>query len=397
MFRRTLISTLVTAVLIVMALSSSSRGWAQDRVPIGTVPLFPPVSRENPESAGAINESLVQMNLGAIELSRNVKATGLGGRLAVRTGLYITVTDSSPQRIHLPVQLFGESVLGSLTDDESGISFTWDDALDRGELTIPFGNELVQGSALISTGQMTADGDTVAAEVRSIRISVGEFSLGNETQVGGAAEIHFVGKLVPEVFLVSLEPFSTAEVASIWSKSDAVHDDLELADVLASTSIEAGFIGQFDGDPTLDIRTNGSWRSSNDQHEVRVLASTALGESFVLSEQNYSLTSEGQWDVFSFKDFSEISRIAIVLVEPGRDQIVEPTVAIAESETLVERPTVISMSTTTTTVDPTSPSVEPDSPETGGVSSWLAWVLGGGVLLAGVGVYLLRLTRRDRD
>jgi hypothetical protein len=388
--KRILVSTAVTAALIVMVLSNSSRGWAQDRVPIGTVPLFPPASKGDIDTGAAAVQSLVQLNLGKIEISKNVNATGLEGRLAVRTALHLTLSDSLPQEIHLPVQIFGENILGSLTDLESGITFRWDNTTETGELTIPFGDELIQGIALIRTGQMTAQGNTVAAEVHSVRLSVGEFPLGNETQVGGVASIDFQGMLVPEVFLVGLEPLQTAEVATIWNQSDAAHDDLVLVDILASTSIEAGFIGRFDGDPVLKIRTDNSWRSSAEDQVVQVLGEKFSGKSTILSEQSYSLLSEDQSDVFMFDNFSDVSRIAIVLTEPRDVPVGDPTVSTLDPSP--EIPTAVLTSGISITPTVEAVRAEPDE-----ASGWLIWFIGGGVLITGVSVLVLRLARGYRD
>lgn len=396
MAKRSVAVGAITAILTIMVLSNSSPGWSQDRVPIGTVPLFPPTSGTNNVGNETLNDSLVQFDLGEIELSRNVKATGIEGRLAVRSGLHITVTDSSPQMIHIPVQLFGDSVLGSLSDTESDVYFDWDDESQTGELSISFASESVQGLATITTGQMLSQPNSVAAEVISVRFTVGEYDLGTDTQIGGSADIEFVGSLVPDVFLVGLRPISTAEVASIWSMSRVDHDGLALIDVLASVSIEAGFIGQFDGDPQLNIQTDASWRSSVAGTKMYVLGLTITGETVILVEHDYSIASSDEMDVFSFAEFSDLSSMAIVLADPENRQPIEPTPATLEP--VAKSPTISASVVPLSSVvsDPVTSTPEPEPSDKRGSSRWMIWVAIGGVALLGIVVYMTFVSRRSR-
>ena len=308
------IAIVAIAIWVTTAWFIPSKGWAQDNIPIGTVPLFPPVASSGGDE-GEVNESLVQFNLSMIEISRDVHAEGVGGRLAVRSGLFVTVSDQIPQSIQLPVQMFGESVLGSFDDPETGVTFSAIEGTEEGLLEIPFGNDLASGLASITTGEMVAEGTSVSAEVLSVRISVGAFDLENESQVGGSASVEFAGQIVPEVFLIGVLSQSTAEIASLWEESGELTDGLVLVDILASTIIDAGFIGQFDGIPSLEITTSNSWRTSDTENEVRVFGITTPGNAVLLGGEDYISSSEDGLDAFLFSDISELSRAAIVLVK----------------------------------------------------------------------------------
>jgi hypothetical protein len=332
------IAFVATVIWVTSSWFIPSKGWAQDNVPIGTIPLFPPVAGSEAKKNDIDDEVLVRFDLNKIEISRNVHAEGVGGRLAVRSGLFITVSDEDPQTIQLPVQLFGETVLRSFEDPDTGVVFSQNADPDEGLIEIPIGNELALGLVSITTGQMLADGASVSAEVRSVRISVGPFDLESDSQVGGSAVIEFAGRLVPEVFLVGLFSQSTADVVSLWGEYGEKTGDLILVDVLASTMIEAGFIGQFDGIPSLEVMTSNSWRTANAENEVRVLGITKSGTPVLLGEGDYFLSSEDGMDVFSFSDVSDLSRSAIVLVKQdlAQDASLETPILSVESSTAVE-------------------------------------------------------------
>jgi hypothetical protein len=400
--RRILVLTAVTAILIVMSLSGPSQSWAQEGIPIGTVPLFPPASGAKSDIDEVVNDSLVQLNLASIELSKDVEANGIGGRSAIRSGLHLTLSDKTPQKIHLPVQLFGETVLATLTDRSSGIIFVWDELASTGKLTIPFGDETGQGSALITTGQMVASGNSVSAEVYSVLIAVGDFDLDNETQIGGSADILFAGGTVPETLLVGLTPLSTTEVASYWGESYEDSRELVLVDVLASAAIEAGFIGRFDGVPTLNLKTTNSWRSSGSTHEVHVLGITNSDVSRLLTEGDYLSSSEGERDIYSFTGFSEISRFAIVLVKQKLQQPVVDSRPTAEPMLTAEptpsaEPTLKSptqMPTISTVITPVNE--PPKADEKSGIGSGtIAWLLTLALLIVGGAGFGVQRMRRN--
>lgn len=388
MFSRVIVTTVVTAAMLTIVHANPYSGWAQDGIPIGTVPIFPPVFDPNPEDDDSIDDSLVQFNLEQIELSADVEAFGVEGRLAVRSGLHLVVSGDSPQSVTVPVQLFGETVLGSLEDKVSGLNYKWDGA-STGELRIPFGNDRVKGVALVSTGKMQADGSGVTAEIRSVTTTVGEFDLGNDSQFGGEGEITFIGKLLPEVLLVGLKSVSTGEVASYWQKLNEGQMELTLTDVLASTSIEAGFIGSFDGMPTLRVTVRDSWKSISDDVEVQVIAVMGSGNVDIIGENSYGVSNVDDSDTFSFVNISNISRIAIVLVSSNLAEVVDPlnTVVISGDSLATPEPT--------PTVTQVQAGSESSSERDDGRNTVILLVGAIGVLALGSGV-ALRLLRSQR-
>lgn len=375
-------------VLVMLTLVQSPSSWAQDGVPIGTVPLFPPSRADSAEGDLSDEDRLLQFNLNQIEISGEALATGVEGRLAVRSGQHIQLDDQQPQRVSLPVQLFGENELGIFDDPVSGVSYQWNSDLETGELHIPFSNDRGEGVTRITTGRMIQSDSFVSAEVKSVEITVRGFSLSNETQVGAIGGIKFSGMLVPEVFLIALDPVPTTEVASIWQEIGQISNEYSLEDVLGSTSIEAGFLGSFDGVPTLEISTSSSWKNLPANREIAVVGETESGTPILMDPTTYRVASEGSEDIYRFENFSGFLKIAVLLVEPVPPATATPVEAEGRST-----PVVGATQDSSEGVEEGESTVTPDSssPTTGsgGLAHNLVWVvlIGG---LAGASVLLYR-------
>jgi hypothetical protein len=147
--------------------------------------------------------------------------------------------------------------------------------------------------------------------------------LGNESQFGGVANILFTGTLMPEVFLVGISLRSTRELANSWGQIVGIGNDIVLVDVMFSADLEAGFIGLFDGNAALTVRTSNSWRSVKPVPEARMLVAGGQLPLKLLEPGDYSVSVDGDMDVYELDLVTGLSGFALVIVAKKVTQIDE--------------------------------------------------------------------------